>query len=415
VARDILRVWVDVDRIHCYDEGDGLGTAEPYLWTVFFKIDGESAMLTEDLKLSGSATVVGTIGSHGNLGGGGVDAGDDIAIPNVLGEWTTSLVPIPVPPSLRPVAGDDLPGIAGVVCVLMEEDNVTDDGAEAGREALAIAVAGALADIIATRSFSNPTIGPAEIDQYLDAVAESVEDAIKAQQGFFEDIWSWLNKDDQIGSKVFFWTYDDLKDAGTIPFSQRWGNDGDWEIFGRVNGTVSCSAEAIAAVSEIINAIFGRVAGDMRSFRDRDFGGNHLGRWWSLADRNAPQLARLLSSDEKSARAVAELLGAVPNALSHREGSIPDGLLELAHGVLTQLRASGSRHSRLDASRAQDLLAHMRGRTYGEAIELLAAVPPGRTPRPLRDVRHLLSPEHRAPTSLSRPIEQPNREGSQGG
>jgi hypothetical protein len=40
MARDLLRVWMKLDNIRCYDEGDGWGDAEPYLWTVFFKIDG---------------------------------------------------------------------------------------------------------------------------------------------------------------------------------------------------------------------------------------------------------------------------------------------------------------------------------------------------------------------------------------
>ena len=52
MARDLLRVWMKLDHIHCYDEGDGWGDAEPYLLTVFFKIDGDSVALTDDLKLS---------------------------------------------------------------------------------------------------------------------------------------------------------------------------------------------------------------------------------------------------------------------------------------------------------------------------------------------------------------------------
>jgi hypothetical protein len=85
MARDLLRVWLDLERIHRHDEGNGWGSAEPYLWTVFFKIDGDSVALTEGLTLSGTATVVGTPGSHGNLGNTDVDAGDDIDIPSAIG------------------------------------------------------------------------------------------------------------------------------------------------------------------------------------------------------------------------------------------------------------------------------------------------------------------------------------------
>ena len=130
MARDILDVWVRLDRIHCFDEGDGWGSAEPYLWPVFFKIDGETVSLTESLTLSGTATVVGTFGNHGNLGDTDVDAGDDLAIPEALGSWSTVLKPIPVPGSLSGLI-DDVAGTVGVVAVLMEEDNVTDGGAVA--------------------------------------------------------------------------------------------------------------------------------------------------------------------------------------------------------------------------------------------------------------------------------------------
>jgi hypothetical protein len=410
MARDLLRIWLDLERIHCYDEGDGWGSAEPYLWTVFFKIDGESVALTDALTLAGSATVVGTPGSHGNLGDTDVDAGDNIDIPSALGEWSAFLSPIPVPASLQAFVGEDLPGVAGVVCVLMEEDNVTDDGAEAGHNALNAAVQGAIDDIIATRSFANQEITQNEIDQYLDAVASAVEDAVKSQQGFFEDIWSWLNKDDTIGSRVFFWTHDELADGATIDFSQQWGDDGDWEIFGHINATVACSAEAAAAASAIIDAVFSRVAGDMRSFRDRDFGSTQLPLWWSLADRNAPQLARILATDVELSQTVARILETVPEALARRDSRISDQLAASVESLLGRLREGGSRQSRIDASRGLDVLAQVRGRTFEEAIELLANVPPGRTPRPVREITHLLNTELRAPRSLREPTGLQGRE-----
>ena len=37
-----LDVSLVLDHIQCIDEGDGPGLAEPYLWTLFFKIDGTS-------------------------------------------------------------------------------------------------------------------------------------------------------------------------------------------------------------------------------------------------------------------------------------------------------------------------------------------------------------------------------------
>ncbi len=405
MARDTLRVWLALDRIHCSDEGDGWGSAEPYLWTVFFKIDGETVALTESLKLSGTATVIGTPGSHGNLGDSDVDAGDDVTIPDAIGEWSPFLSPIPVPESLQPLVGDDLPGVVGVVCVLMEEDNVTDDGAEAGHAALNSAVMGALTDIIATRGFSNPDISQQDIAAYMDAVASAVADAVASQQNFFENIWSWLNEDDTVGTRVFFWTHDDLAGGDTNTFSQRWQNEGDWEIFGHVNATVVCPAEAAAATAELPDGMITRVERQMRAFRDREFGGTELPQWWALAERNSPQLVYAMHQDARVKKSYAALLRGVPTVLEDRDAPLTEELLDHARHVVQGLKESGSRRSRIDASRILDVLQHVHGKTGAQAIELIGSIRPGRTPRPVRDIGHLLNPGLRVPPSVFQPVD----------
>jgi hypothetical protein len=402
MARDLLRVWLKLDHIDCYDEGDGWGDAEPYLWTVFFKIDGDSVALTDALTLSGSATVVSTPGSHGNLGTSDVDAGDDVPIPGAIGEWGPFLKPIPVPPDLKPLVGDDLGGVVGVVTVLMEEDNVTDDGAEAGHAALNQAVQSALDDIIATRTFSNPDITEADIDAYLSAIQDAVTDAIKDQQNFFENLWSFLNADDVIGSRVFYFKHDDLAGGATIALSQRWRNEGDWELFGSIHASVACTAAGLAAASDVLGALFGDAEGGMRAFRDQEIGRHaHLAAWWSLIDRNAPQLIAAITGDDELLHSAAALfpLAGVVGARHHER--IGDEHVDAAERILHRLHATGGRRARLDASRMLSLTPHLRGRTVEEAIELLAAVGPARHPRPSKDVRHLLRDDVRTPSSLA--------------
>lgn len=143
MARDVLQIYLELDRIHCHDEGDGWGDAEPYLWTVFFKVDGSTVTVSESLTLDGNATIHTTPGSHGNLGTTDVDEGDNVTIPANIGHWDTMLSPIGVTPPLDALI-DDVGGVVGVVAVLMEEDNVSDDGAEAGHQALNDAVSAAL-------------------------------------------------------------------------------------------------------------------------------------------------------------------------------------------------------------------------------------------------------------------------------
>jgi hypothetical protein len=146
MARPQMRWLINLNPLNCHDEGDGIGDAEPYLWTVYFKCDGSSLMVTDAGKVEGSAVIFATQGSHGNLNSDDVDAGDSVFIPSDLGSFADSVIPIPVAPALQPLLGEDLPGFFGVVVVLMEEDNVSDDGAEAGHQALNAAVQRAMTE-----------------------------------------------------------------------------------------------------------------------------------------------------------------------------------------------------------------------------------------------------------------------------
>src|ERR1700730_7496371 len=65
----------------------------------------------------------------------------NFSIPESVGTWSTVLKPIPVnDPTLKMAIGDDLPGIAGVVAVLMEQDGWPDSFATVGYSALVNAV-----------------------------------------------------------------------------------------------------------------------------------------------------------------------------------------------------------------------------------------------------------------------------------
>ena len=209
-------------------------------------------------------------------------------------------------------------------------------------------------------------------------------------------LWSWLNEDDTVGTRVFFWKQDDLAAGDTIDFSQRWQDEGDWELFGHINATVACTA-----------AIFSRVSRDMRAFRDREVGGTRLQQWWSLAERNSPQLGYALRRDPQLVESTAALMRAVPELLASREAQLSPAHVGHARRILQQLREVGSRQARVDASRALDVLGHLQGRTVREAIELLSSVQPGRTPRPVKDIRHLLNPGLRIPRSVLQPIKPP--------
>lgn len=126
---ETLNVVLKLNEIICHDEGDGWGSAEPYLWVIFFKIDGLSVW-QNGIMLGGEADFRFSYGSHNNLPNHHVDAGDIVQIPSNVGEWSTILQPIEIDDFQGNII--EIPGIVGVVTVLMEEDNVTSSGAEAG-------------------------------------------------------------------------------------------------------------------------------------------------------------------------------------------------------------------------------------------------------------------------------------------
>lgn len=236
-----LNTVFKLERIHCHDEGDGLGNAEPYLWSVFFKVDGDTMVVnTDDLShvfLQGPPTVVTTPGNHGNLGTSSVDEGDDVAVPAIIGEYRTILRPIPL---TTPVFGKSgVGGMIGCIVVLMEEDNTSDSDAARGHERLDSAVRDELADLLGTLSISNPEPTQADIDAMTAQIGSAVKDAIQDGVGVVEWLLAFGNMDDQIGSAVFRFSHGELEAAagGTIPFSRRWRNEGDWELFGHIQAT----------------------------------------------------------------------------------------------------------------------------------------------------------------------------------
>lgn len=236
-----LNIEMKLETIRCRDEGDGPGNAEPYLWTVFFKADGETLVVNSDgpnpIFVQGPPVVVGTPGNHGNLGTNSVDEGDVVSIPAIIGEYRTVMKPIPL---TTPILGTtEVGGMMGCLVVLMEEDNTSDSDIGRGHDALNSAVRDKLAKLIGSLSLSNPEPTDADIQEISDQVGAAVKDAIGGGVSVFEWLLGFGNMDDQIGSESFRFSHATLEASGgtPIPFSRRWRNEGDWEISGYIKAT----------------------------------------------------------------------------------------------------------------------------------------------------------------------------------
>jgi hypothetical protein len=230
-----VNAQIRLTTVHCIDEGDGPGSAEPYLWTVLFKIDGTTASVTGDLRLTGQSTVVATVGNQGNLPNHDVDDGDIVLAPMTLGQFRTRLRPIPLQ---APIGGvSEVGAVLGMVAVLMEEDNTPASAIATGHRALNRAVRQALDELIPTLGLLHQEPTSDDVKKITRQVGDSVLAAVR------DDVstWDWLtglgDMDDRIGSIVVQYSQDTLLDAGTdgIRFAKRFQSEGEWELAGRVS------------------------------------------------------------------------------------------------------------------------------------------------------------------------------------
>jgi len=244
---DPLQLKFKLDTIHCGDEGDGPGDAEPYLWSVFFKIDGDTTAIKPvngALHLQGNATVVGTPGNHGNLGVQEVDAGQTVSIPKAIGQFETALAPIPIAGTSLSVAG-----VAGVIAILMEADATPDDAVAAGHTALNKAMADNLNKLIPTLGLEKQTVTDDDVKALQSKIVSAVTSAIAADINVWDAIGACFTgncQDDQIGTAKFFFTHTQFdQSVGTpIPLKQHWANEGDWTL----NGSISVTKRLYDAV-----------------------------------------------------------------------------------------------------------------------------------------------------------------------
>lgn len=241
--RNPVEVTVKISNLKCYDEADGPGSAEPYLWTIFFKVDGETVQLGDRLTLEGVATVIRNSGAHNNLLTRDVDAGDSIPIPNNIGEWKTVLKPISLSAGAKSIIQPlqpnfvDIPGIIGMICILMEEDGLPDNSAIVGYDALVSSFTSELNREIAYLGATITKFEDQTIKAITNAVSNAVKNAIRNEIGAGDAIWAFIvGADQQVGQKILFKNSDELIPVKVIPIIERWtGEAGDWEINGEVN------------------------------------------------------------------------------------------------------------------------------------------------------------------------------------
>lgn len=216
------RVTLDLDKLTCVtptEVGD-----KPYLWNAVFTIDGTGVSLGPDLRLRGTAAVLTHEGSHGDLGPGPVVAGQVVPIPDAIGRFTPVLDLIPFPIGLRDSLVGGISGVVGCVSVLLEQDLVADDPAEAGHRAFNAEVKRALDELIPTLGVGNATPRPDDLAALGERIGRKVREAILEEGNVLEDFFAGLDPDDVVGFRVLLFTHagllEDPQQTVTVTFDQ---------------------------------------------------------------------------------------------------------------------------------------------------------------------------------------------------
>lgn len=235
-----IQLQIALHTLSLHRKSTAWGNTEPYLWNIFFRVDGEAITINPDFTISGKAIFNFSKGSHGNLRGS-IHRDGILHIPQEIGVWQTTLKPIQVPYFEQYV-----PGIAGVICVLMEENNVSYEGAEAGRVALGQqvqkAVNSALKDFhpraidISDVQNSMRNHFQSKVTEFADGIEHHVIEAIKSRQSLLQNVWSLIKADALVGFHV--WNFDHrslAENNGIQHFNHKWNTKkyGDWEVFGK--------------------------------------------------------------------------------------------------------------------------------------------------------------------------------------
>lgn len=372
-------------------------TVQPFLWTIFFKVDGTTLTVTDDGKLFGEVATYPSYGSHGTLGWDEIALGGSIAVPESIGRWTSTVVPIPVAPSLQNRVGEDLPAIVGVVAVaLVDGGHIPMHAIEHGHSVLNDSVKGALNKLVMQLGPLHQEITPADIDSLTGDVSKTVTDAITSSLSFFEGLWALTGKDYLIGYATLHWTQDTLPADGSPKTFQAVIGPfyNEWSFHGYASASTSCPAEAVAAaLGSFIGMGEGVPAaaemyrrsdplGAMREFRDEGGMAMYSGLiyWWQAVTKHTPDIVRLLHRSPKLRRSTTLILGQLRDVLRNRDAKTPEKFLAEIEFSLSLLEEQGKASLRPLARHAHAVAREVAGCTVDAALRHIGSRMPRKLP-----------------------------------
>ena len=183
------------------DPGSPPTVPATYLWTVLFKIDGDTVTLNPDLpfNLQGTATVSGPPGNQGDLGDTQVIG--DVAIPPQIGDFRTVL---------QPIVPGGLAGQIGCLFILLAMNETPRAAVAQGYNALINALQTGLNNVIPTLGLAKKQPTQDDIKAIKQGITDAVSSAISANVSIWQFLASAGNEDFVVGTVLLTYSGNDL-------------------------------------------------------------------------------------------------------------------------------------------------------------------------------------------------------------
>jgi hypothetical protein len=214
-----IKVEISLDSISRLIQQEGGGASFPppqipsslpwygvYLWTVFFKIDGDTVYVDENLKVQGTAKLFPTPGNQGDLPT--YDNVNFVSIPAANGYFRTVLTPIPVN-----TFNTTVPGALGCVAVVLLQNDTPSDAVAQGHQALNNSLQQGLDSLISSLTITHSTVTGDDVTALENQVSAAVKAAITNAVSTWDKILTGLglqNQDSMAGTVVYRFAPSDL-------------------------------------------------------------------------------------------------------------------------------------------------------------------------------------------------------------
>lgn len=216
---------VRLEQFQVWRPDEEAGGDEPYLWVLFFQVDGSTLHPGRPSEVSAAfSSPHGRhgIGSHRNLGGRSLRRGASVSVPDRLGLHTGRLVRIgELPEDITRFAT-----LAGVIVVALEEDDSPESAVEAGRREFERAITDEVnASVRGSRTFVDfGQMGRPIRDRVVRGVMDRT---LRGWRRVFRFLTAGRDPDDLVGVDVGIARYGELFVRGRVgPFTMSFGNRG---------------------------------------------------------------------------------------------------------------------------------------------------------------------------------------------